>query len=124
MIDKELEAALTPKICPPAFVNRDLQLIWDFFEEAKCQALKKNIDYGSSVFEPPLLAPGLNCTAAIRVRMSDKIKRLQKLLDKPEDALVKDESPDDTMRDLGVYAFLYLISKRREIKVPDFPKTR
>ena len=69
--------------------------------------LKKNADYGSSAWQSPVLAPECDSGAAIRVRMSDKIARLSRLLagSAPE---VADESINDTIRDLGAYCLLYL----------------
>lgn len=69
--------------------------------------LAKNADYGSSVWQVPVLAPDCDPAIAIRVRMSDKINRLQTLLSgkKPE---VTTESIDDTIKDLGAYCLLYL----------------
>lgn len=73
--------------------------------------LRKNIDYGNTAFNSPLFAPEMTAGAGIRVRMSDKISRLQTLL-KGNKALVE-ESIDDTFRDLGVYCLLYLVEKER-----------
>ena len=42
--------------------------------------LRKNADYGSSVWKSPILAPDCDPGVAIRVRMSDKINRLASLL--------------------------------------------
>lgn len=68
--------------------------------------LKKNADYGSSVFKTPRLAPETDPGTAIRVRMADKVERLERLLG-GEPAEVK-ESINDTMLDLAGYAILYL----------------
>ncbi len=68
--------------------------------------LRKNADYGSSVWRTPLLAPECDPGTAIRVRISDKIARLQSLLAKP--AEVASESIEDTLRDLGAYCLLEL----------------
>ena len=68
--------------------------------------LRKNADYGSSVWKSPILAPDCDPGVAIRVRMSDKINRLASLLDRPGE--VADESLDDTLRDLGAYCLLEL----------------
>ena len=68
--------------------------------------LRKNSDYGSSVWEQPILAPDCDPGVAIRVRMSDKISRLNSLLTKKQE--VQDESIDDTLRDLGAYCLLEL----------------
>jgi hypothetical protein len=69
--------------------------------------LRKNADYGSSAWKKPVLAPECDVDTAMRVRMSDKIERIQSLLakDGPE---VAEESIRDTMRDLGAYCLLWL----------------
>lgn len=67
--------------------------------------IKKNTDYGDSAWTEPVLAPNLPPKQAILVRMSDKINRLKALSQK--EALVA-ESYNDTMKDLGAYALLYL----------------
>ena len=69
--------------------------------------LRKNADYGGAVWDVPALAPDCSPSAAIRVRMSDKIARLRTLLAKGT-AEVADESIDDTLRDLGAYCLLEL----------------
>lgn len=73
--------------------------------------LKKNSDYGSSAWQVPVLAPECDAGVAIRVRMSDKVSRLNRLLSGNEQQ-VKDESIDDTIRDLGAYCLLYLSRPR------------
>jgi hypothetical protein len=69
--------------------------------------LRKNHDYGSSVWKEPILTPGLDVGVAIRVRMSDKVSRLRNLL-KGIKNLVETETIDDTFADLGAYCLLYL----------------
>lgn len=68
--------------------------------------LKKNADYGCSVWQPPVLAADLGPSDAILVRMSDKINRLISL--KGQKDRVACESYEDTMRDLGAYCLLWL----------------
>lgn len=68
--------------------------------------LKKNSDYGSSAWKRPVLAPGLDTDAAMRVRMSDKIERISSLLQKGSAEV--DESIEDTIKDLGAYCLLWL----------------
>lgn len=68
--------------------------------------IRKNTDYGSSVWQSPVLAPECDPGTAIRVRMSDKLSRLQQLLSKP--AMVGGESFNDTLRDFGAYCLLEL----------------
>lgn len=66
--------------------------------------LRKNHDYGSSVFKPPVLAPELSELSAIDVRMSDKIARINNL--KTCASEVKSESIDETYKDLAGYVIL------------------
>jgi hypothetical protein len=74
--------------------------------------LRKNNDYGSSVWKRPLLAPNTDVAAAILVRMTDKVERLISLQSKA--AEVVSESFDDTMKDLGAYALLYLARPKKD----------
>jgi len=94
----------------PAGLSPDQRLIWHQFEKAKVTALRKNFDYGSSVFESPVMDPSMGALSAIEVRMSDKIKRLRHL--KQHGATVN-ESVRDTMGDLGVYCFLWLVCEEK-----------
>lgn len=73
--------------------------------------LRKNSDYGSSVWQEPILAPDCSTDAAIRVRMSDKVSRIRSLLSKR--AEVKEETIDDSIGDLGAYCLLLLASPKR-----------
>jgi len=68
--------------------------------------LRKNHDYGSSAWQRPTLAPEMDVDAAIRVRMSDKIARISRLM--TQVAEVEDEKLEDTIRDLGAYCLLWL----------------
>jgi hypothetical protein len=73
--------------------------------------LRKNSDYGSSVWKTPVLCPKTHPKLAILVRMSDKVQRIQSLQEKMADGgeiEVLGESFDDTIRDLGAYCLLYL----------------
>lgn len=98
---------------PEWLTNQDQRDIWAMFEELKVLAIKKNHDYGSSVFRPPVLPPGLPIESSILVRLSDKVSRMQTLLANPNTALVA-ESLSDTMKDMGTYAFLYVIAQKRQ----------
>lgn len=71
--------------------------------------LRKNNDYGGSVFKSPLLAPNLSALSAIDVRLSDKIERIQTLLSKSAEV---EESVDDTFTDLGAYCLLRKVAKK------------
>lgn len=68
--------------------------------------LRKNRDYGSSVFNPPVLVPDLDPGVGILVRASDKIRRLETLRGKEPE--VVGEAVHDTIKDLGAYCLLYL----------------
>lgn len=71
--------------------------------------LLKNADYGDSAAMEPYLCPGMLPSAAIRVRMSDKIQRLRSLLGSGK--AMTDESVTDTVRDLAGYCVLFLASE-------------
>jgi hypothetical protein len=103
--------SLTP-LDAPAGLSRDQKQIWDTFERAKLTAIRKNFDYGSSVWEPPIMAPEMSSQSSIEVRMSDKIRRIVQL--KGAGAAVKDETVEDTFMDLGVYCFLWVIAHKRQ----------
>lgn len=68
--------------------------------------LKKNRDYGSSVWKTPILAPHVDAGTGILIRLTDKVERVHQLL-KSRKAEVA-ESLEDTMKDLAGYAVLYL----------------
>lgn len=69
--------------------------------------LRKNADYGCSVWKSPTLLPKLSPSDAILVRMGDKVDRLQSLLSRDGKGEV-DESIADTIADLSAYGLLYL----------------
>lgn len=67
--------------------------------------LRKNRDYGSSAWTPPVLCPGTSIRDAIAVRMSDEVARIAKLNGGPAEVA---ESLEDTVRDLAGYAILWI----------------
>jgi hypothetical protein len=67
--------------------------------------VKKNRDYGSSIFDSPKFAPDLDPGIAIRVRRSDKEARKQELLTRAGKPDV-DESINDTQLDIIAYDVL------------------
>lgn len=69
----------------------------------------KNHDYGDSFRKTREIVP-----ASILVRLHDKLGRLDSLLMAPETAKVKDESIDDTLKDLANYAIMELVERRRD----------
>lgn len=84
----------------------------------ECAALSelliaKNKDYGDSAFKAPLLAPALDSTSAILVRIGDKFERLQKLAFSRRPA-VETESFRDTVKDLAGYCILYLVATKEK----------
>lgn len=92
-------------------VSSEQQVIAQVGIEWLATLLRKNDDYGNSVFRSPVLARKLSPGDACLVRMSDKIERLDNLINsgaKPQVA----ESIDDTISDLGAYCLLYLAGKR------------
>ncbi len=66
--------------------------------------LAKNADYGDSAFESPMMCPELEAGAAIRVRMSDKLKRIIRL--EAEPPKLASETLFDSYLDLAGYAIL------------------
>jgi hypothetical protein len=78
-------------------------------------AKKKNADYGGErdPFANFILCEELGITSTekgILIRMTDKLSRIATLIDKPPK--VKDESLDDTLKDLANYsAILYAYRK-------------
>lgn len=71
--------------------------------------LLKNADYGDSFRKVREEIPN-----AILVRLSDKLNRLKKLMQNPEQQQIKEESIDDTLMDLANYALLELVERRLE----------
>ena len=76
--------------------------------------LRKNKDYGSSVWKQPVLTPHVDIGTAILVRMSDKIERLQQLLENIAEKPEVEESLRDTMKDLGSYCLLWLANPHKD----------
>lgn len=71
--------------------------------------LRKNYDYGSNVFSPPVLNPTSTAESAILTRLSDKFARLQHILSR--DAMVADETLEDTVSDIAGYCILLLANR-------------
>jgi len=92
--------------------DSDRKLIAEAFLQAAATCLRKNADYGSSVFESPILAPGMNSQSAILVRISDKIKRMRNLFGVDASPQV-DESIEDTALDAAAYAVLLIVARRK-----------
>lgn len=77
----------------------------------------KHRNYGGSAFQAPQMLPHLPPSAAIAVRMSDKIARLTTLLADGLDEV--GESIDDTLLDLAGYAILLRIARRQPAELGD-----
>jgi len=72
--------------------------------------IRKNRDYGDS-FQKQFKKYGMT---SVLIRMGDKMERLDNLVLKQKTIHVKEESIEDTVKDLAGYAILTLIALRRE----------
>lgn len=70
----------------------------------------KNHDYGDSFYET-YSKFGLTSTC---IRLHDKVKRLENLCKNGETGQVKDESVDDTLRDIINYSIMTLIARSQK----------
>lgn len=77
--------------------------------------LRKNSDYGSTVFSRAVLAPEIEPETGIRLRLSDKLDRLLSLLKPGKEAEVKTESVADTCIDSSAYFMLLAIQLLRQL---------
>lgn len=87
------------------------QLIADTVLDLLELLLAKDADYGASTSKQPILAPDVHSEAAIRVRISDKLNRLIQL--QTQAAMVKDETFEDTLRDVAGYFVLWLVEREQ-----------
>ncbi len=99
--------------CLPDTITEPQQMIKEIGTGVVDLLLKKNKDYGSSVFESPILFPELKAKDCILIRMSDKIKRFSNLVSTNKTPEVN-ESIEDTMKDLAGYAILWLVANAME----------
>jgi hypothetical protein len=83
--------------------------------------LRKNRNYGSSVWKSPALSPSLPVLSAILVRMSDKVSRIAALMSGTQDEV--GESLNDTIQDLGAYCLLYLAYRPEKEDAPGILET-
>lgn len=88
--------------------SREQYMIAAIGLEVVATLLRKNADYGGSVFRAPLLAPHLSPTAGIQVRLSDKVERMRNLLTTGQAEV--QESVMDTLTDLVGYGILWRVS--------------
>ena len=74
--------------------------------------IRKNEDYGSSVFQPGAVSPDIAPEAGLRVRIGDKLSRINNLVKAPGSQRVS-ESITDTGHDASAYLLLWVISRMR-----------
>jgi DUF1009 family protein len=74
--------------------------------------VKKNRDYGSSVFNVGAISPDVSPEAGIRVRLGDKLSRINNLVNQPSNQQVA-ESITDTGHDASAYLLLWVIARMR-----------
>lgn len=102
--------AMKPAESKPYIPVRNIEYnIIDVVDRMKDILIAKNTDYGSSVSKT-LEKYG---AVAFMVRLEDKFNRLEHLY-RTKDNLVKDESFEDTIRDIAGYCLLYLSIKEYE----------
>jgi len=112
-MDKMLEDKLLIEKAANGEFNEQQKRIAEIGQDWVATLIRKNLDYGGSVFQAPILAPDLPVDSAIRVRMSDKIQRLMTLLAGNKN-LVQDEGIEDTFKDLGAYCLLRAVAIKLE----------
>jgi hypothetical protein len=74
--------------------------------------VKKNQDYGSSVFNIGAISPDVSPEQGIRVRLGDKLSRINNLVSQPGNQQVA-ESITDTGHDASAYLLLWVIARMR-----------
>lgn len=70
--------------------------------------LRKNRDYGQSVWTPPVFCPSVPVEQALLVRMSDKVARVANLMSNSRPPEVE-EAIQDTLQDLANYCHLLIV---------------
>lgn len=113
----QLEADLPLVLNAMGDTNADRQRIAEQGVMLVAKLLRKNADYGSSAFKRPRLSPALDAGEAIKVRMSDKLERLESLAGK--DPQVAGESWEDTLMDLAGYIVLYFARPAQRPPAPE-----
>jgi hypothetical protein len=74
--------------------------------------VRKNQDYGSSVFNIGAISPDVSPEAGLRVRLGDKLSRINNLVNQPGNQQVA-ESITDTGHDASAYLLLWVIARMR-----------
>lgn len=108
-LSEEQAADLHRVVRAAEFGSREQRMIAAIGLEVVATLLRKNADYGGSVFRPPYLAPDVSSTLGIQVRLSDKVERLRNLLTSGQKPEVQ-ESVMDTLTDLIGYGILWRVS--------------
>jgi len=72
----------------------------------------KNPDYGDSFYYIRKKHPN-----AILIRLEDKFRRVEAILENPELRNVKDETIEDTLFDLACYALMEITERRMEKQI-------
>lgn len=75
--------------------------------------VRKNEDYGSSVFQRGALSADVTPEQGLRVRIGDKLSRINNLISNPGSQRVN-ESITDTGHDTSAYFLLWVIDRIRE----------
>lgn len=104
------EINLNPQLKTMQTQTPEQNAIEQICDKLKETLISKNEDYGSSAFQPPVLAPNLEVATAILVRMSDKIERIKNLRQADPEKETHYESLRDTVLDLAGYCVLYLVT--------------
>jgi hypothetical protein len=86
------------------------QRIAEFFIRMCTILLKKNKDYGASVWKRPRLCKKVAPREGIMVRLSDKFERLEHLLNTDGQTGEVDESVEETLHDVIGYSALWILT--------------
>jgi len=90
-------------------VNQFAADMWEVFDSAGNLLLKKHEAYGPTNISQ---APG-GPENGLRVRMHDKMARLNHIIDNPE-VDVNDESLEDTLKDLLNYCAIFIMVRKNQ----------
>jgi hypothetical protein len=119
-ISKLDTAGMQFRMYPPAYDSRMDEIIDSIDPARRGQAValreygeqclelvvRKNADYGGSVWQSPVAAGGISAWYGAWVRLSDKIARVWQIFRDPSRRCVEDESMADTLRDIVGYAIV------------------
>ena len=92
----------------PTNLSHTQKLIAEECDKVKKLLLEKNAAYGNSALDPlRVFARGLDNDAQIRVRIDDKLSRIQRATESD-----RAKVPEDTVEDLIGYLILWRVEKR------------